>query len=279
MTDVIVGNLVESPSTTSLQPQQAEYVVGSAIIGYKSMLDASDVVITATSETTNFAAVNVATRLTYSGWRPSAGGTQYLTFTGSVGHKVNYLAVAGHNLFSKGATCDLEYFDGTNWISMLSGYAPVSDSPFMLIFTAKEALAYRIRVDVSGTAYPTIAAVLLGERLELQRGIYVGHRPAPFSREVSYLTETSEGGQFLGRAVLRRATTTDIAFRNITPTWSRAYLVPFIIAAETQPFAFMWNTDDRYKGEVIYGYVTNPVQLSNAHQSFMSCDLSIRGLA
>lgn len=280
-TEVISGNLVEVPASTPLQSYQAEYVVGSAVIGMNSMLDASDVAITASSETSGFEAVNVSSRLTYSGWRPSATGAQYLYFTGSTGHAADYLTIAGHNLFSKGATIDLAYSDdgGATYTSLLNGYVPTSDSPFMLLFTQQQRLLYRLTVNVSGTNYPTIAVVLLGARLALQRGIYVGHRPAPFSRAVNYLTEVSEGGQILGRAVLRRATTTDITLRNITPAWSRAYLAPFLILAETLPFSFMWNTDDRYKGEVIYGFMENQPQLVNEQKSFMACDLSMRGLA
>lgn len=280
MTDVIVYGPVEAPASAALTPGQKEYVDGRAIIGYRSILDEPDVGIVATSETSGFAAVNVKSRLTYSGWRPSGTGTQYLTATGSNGHAVDYLTIAGHNLASKAAVIDFEYFDGASWVSILDGYVPVSDAPIMLLFDQVEALAYRLRVDVNGTQYPTIAAILMGERLSLQRGIYVGHAPAPYSPDVDFLTEETEGGQIVGSSVMSAMFSTSVTLKRITPTWARAHLTPFLAVARKKiPFSFMWNTDDRYKGEVIYGTLQNRPSLSNEHQSFMACDLDIRGLA
>lgn len=280
MTDVIVSNHVQAPASLVTTPGQAAYVDGRAVIGYLSMLDAIDVAITATSETDGFSPENVKSRLTYGGWRPSAAGANYLTFTGDVGHKVNYLCIAGHNLASKGATIDLEAFDGSAWYSVLGSVALDDDAPAMFIFDDEERLAYRLLVNVSGVDFPTIAAVLLGERLDLQRGIYVGHAPAPYSPDVDFLTEESEGGQIIGSSVLSTQYETEIEFKNITPAWFRAYLAPFVrVAARKQPFCFMWNTDDKYKGEVIYGTASGRLSFKNQHQSFMQGSVGIRGLA
>lgn len=278
--NLIVSHLVEAPASLAPTPGQKEYVDGRAIIGYQSLLDSADIAIAATSAASGYPASAIKSRLTAGGWRPSANGAQYLTFTGSRGHKADYLVLAGHNLASKGAVIDLEYHDGTSWLSMLSGHAPVSDSPIMLLFTQREALAYRLRVDVAGVAYPTIATVLLGARLSLQRGIYVGHNPAPYSPDVDFVTEESEGGNIVGSTVLSTSFSTSVSLRRITPTWFRAYMAPFLLVARRKtPFAFMWNTDDRYKGEVIYGTLTNRPSFGNEHQSFMGGDLEIRGLA
>jgi hypothetical protein len=280
MNDVVVTSHVEAPAGATLLPHQKEYVAGRAVIGYDSILDESDVSITATSETDGFSPASVKSRLTFSGWRPSVAGANYLTFTGSRGHKVNYLCIAGHNLASKGVTGDLEAYDGSAWYSVLDGFVATSDAPLMLVFGDEERLAYRLKLNVVDVAYPTIAAVLLGERLDLQRGIYVGHAPAPYSPDVDFLTEESEGGQVIGSVALGTQYDTGVSLKHITPAWFRSHFAPFLTVARRKvPFCFMWNTDDRYKGEVIYGTLTNRPAFSNDHKSFMSGELGIRGLA
>ncbi len=274
-------NLFELGAAPAATPGQAEYVEGRAIIAYQSMLDAADVSIAASSAASGFAAVNVKSRLTYSGWKPSAGGAQTLTFTGTAGHTVDYLGIAGHNLFSQQATLDLQSSDdGVTWASLLGGgVAPVSDAPLLLIFTESAKNHFRLVVNVAGAAYPTLAVVMLGQRMPLQRGIYVGHRPAPLNRELTYHTNDSEGGQMIGRSVVRRANRTALSFSRLTPSWLRSTWMPFQRAAETLPFFFMWNTQPRYRGEVIYGQMMNQPEPVNSHQSFMSVELEIRGLA
>lgn len=281
MSEVITGNLVEGLAGTAALAHEKEYVVGSAIIAYQSILDDYDVTITASSEASGYAGVNVKSRLTHSGWKPSSSGTQYLTFAASTGKRVNYLAIAAHNLASKAAVIDLEYSDdgGSTWTSILETYAPASDAPLLLLFDAQERLHYRLAVTVSGADYPTLAVVMLGARLALQRGIYVGHAPAPFSRKARFNVDMSEGGHILGRSVVSRAHTASIPLRRITPAWYREYLDPFLESAEELPFFFLWNTDDRYKGEVIFGELTNEPEPVNEHKSFMGVDLAMRGLA
>ena len=280
MTDLITGNLVEAPATEGLQPKQKEYIEGRAVIGYHSILDDYDVTISASSEAAGFAAVNVKSRLTHSGWKPAASGAQYLNVTASAGKAVDYIGLAAHTLASKAAVIDLEYSDdGASWTSILGGYAPISDAPFLLLFAAQERLRYRLAVTPGGAELPTVGVVMLGARLALQRGIYVGHRPAPFNRKNRFNIDLSEGGQILGRAVVRQANETEVDLRRITPAWERAYLAPFLRAAEEQPFFFLWNTDDRYKGEVMFAELTNEPEPVNDHKSFMACSLSLRGLA
>lgn len=269
-------------TAATVAPGQRESVAGRALIAYRSILDSYDVSIAATSAAAGYAAVNVKSRLTHSGWRPSAGGAQSLTFMAAdLGKTVDYLGIAGHNLFSKGATIDLlASDDGVTYSSLLGGgYLPTSDAPFLLQVASSAKKYFRLTVNVAGVAYPTIAVVMLGEVLRLQRGIYVGHRPAPFSRDVAYNASESEGGQIIGRSVVRRMSETDITLKRITPTWFRDYLLPFQRAAEESPFFFLWNTGTRYSAEVIYGMLTNQPRPSNEHQSFMAVDYSIRGLA
>lgn len=259
-----------------------EAVEGRALIGYESILDSYDVTITPSTETTGYSGQNVKTRLTHAGWKPSATGAQSLTFTAAdLGKTVDYLGIAAHNLKSKAATIDLQYSDdGSSWTSLLSGgYAPTSDAPFMLTVASTSKRYFKLVVNVSGVDYPTIGVVMLGERLSLQRGIYVGHRPASFSRSVTYNTSESEGGQIIGRSVVRRLNETDVSLKRITPTWYRSHLADFEEAALESPFFFMWNTDDRYKGEVIFGVLAGDPRPVNEHQSFMAVDYTIRGLA
>jgi hypothetical protein len=276
--------LVLKPAPASLtNPHDKDYVVGQAAIGYRSFLDAYDVTIAASSETAGFAGVNVKSRLTHQGWKPSATGAQYLTFTAADnGQNVDYLGIAAHNLASKGASLDFQWSDdGTSWTTLLNnGHVPVSDAPFLLTFTSVAKRRFRLQVNVDGGNFPTIAVVMFGELLPLQRGIYVGHRPAPFSRDVVYNTSESEGGQIIGRSVVRRMNETEITLRRLRPAWLRANLVPFQRAAEEQPFFFVWKKDDAtYVREVIYGVLGNQPRPVNEHQSFMAVDYSIRGLA
>lgn len=283
MADVLVGNLVETPATIAPVFGQKDFVDGRAVIGYKSILDDYDVSIFASSEASGFDVENIVDRLTYNGWKPNAGGTQTVEIVCESGKPVDYLAVSAHNLNSKGVAIDLRYSDdnGATWISAINGgFVPVSDAPFMVLFTRQDRVRFQVVLSIPGSDLPTIGVIMLGPRLSLQRGIYVGHGPAPFSRRRRFLTEESDGGQIIGSVVMAKASETDIDIKKITPAWYREFMDPFVKrAVDQEPFFWLWNTDDRYKGEVIYGVLTGEPSPVNEHQSFMALALSVRGLA
>ncbi len=281
MTDLITGNLVEAPTSGAAQPGQLAFIDGRAIIAYESILDDGDVSLAATTEAAEFEVENLTDRLTYSAWQPSAGGTQYVTITAGSGKSVDYLGIAAHNLASKGATIDFEYSDdGVVWTSVLGGYVPITDAPLLLLFAQQQRQRFRLAVNVNGAALPTIGVLMLGERLSLQRGIFVGHRPAPFARKRRFLTEESDSGQIIGSVAIAKANETAAKISRITPSWYREFLDPFLErAVDREPFFFMWNTDDRYKGEVLYGVMTNEPEPVHDHQSFMEVTIEMRGLA
>jgi hypothetical protein len=278
LTGTHAHDLGASAATAAAQPGQREYVAGRAIFAYQSILDDRGVGITATSEADWFAAENVRSRLTSSAWKPADAGEQALIFeSDTLGKTIDYLGIAAHNLRSMGASIVLQSSDdGATWADIVS-HAPSTDAPFLLTFSEVSKLHFRLVVNVASGAFPAIGVVMLGQRLPLQRALYVGHRPAPFSRDIVYKTAESEGGNIIGRTIIRRFNETSIEIRRITPTWFRQQLLPFQRAAEVQPFFFLWRTD--YADEVIYGVIDNAPRPSNEHQSFMAVDYTMRGLA
>lgn len=130
----------------------------------------------------------------------------------------------------------------------------------------------------SGNDIPRCAVLYCGKLLVLQRRFYVGHVPINYGRKVNVISGQSESGQFLGRIVTGRATATSVALQNLTPTWVRQNLVPFLRAAEDQPFFFAWRPQT-YPREVGYAWLTNnPEPMNQRPNGMMSCTLQMSGI-
>ena len=81
---------------------------------------------------------------------------------------------------------------------------------------------------------------------------YSGYSPATLSSKDVFTPQTSDGGQFLGKQLVRKGFATEANFRHLDYSWYETNFQPFVIAAKTLPYFWAWNLLE-HTGEVGYG--------------------------
>jgi hypothetical protein len=198
-------------------------------------------------------------------WQPTAlPATWELVFQSA--QQVDYVGIAGHTLFSSGASVKVEYkFGAGAYTIFVADTAPADDTPLMFMQTAVS--ANRIRITVSGgTIMPKIAVVYVGVALAMMKMVSAGYRPISMARETVLNQSMSRGGQFLGQGFRRNGTMSTAPFRNLTADWVRASFNPFAKAARKYPYFFGWNPLS-YPQEV--GYVWTDKDIVPVYQGLM----------
>ena len=133
------------------------------------------------------------------------------------------------------------------------------------------------RLNVSGF-FPLIAVVYLGKSLAMQRKIYQGHTPLTLARETEFTNNASEGGQWLGRSIVRKGASASCAWAHLKADWYRANFDPFVKAARTAPFFVGWRPQ-QYPAELGFVWTDGDIQPNNSGpRDFMDVSMSFRGL-
>jgi len=242
------------------------------IIGYDNLVTITNVA--ATSEAVNYPATNLANPSTASFWRSAVTTTQYVTVNAT--GTADYVGLARHNLTA--ATVSVEAYDGSNWNEVFAEQVLGSNAPAMLRFTSTAASGFRLKIQ-NATVAPEIAILYVGELLELQRRIYVGHTPITYGRQTTVQSGRSESGNYLGRVILQERLSTSVQLENLTPNWYRETMEPFVIAAKSQPFFYSWRPTT-YPEEVGFCWLTNDaVPVNQRANGMMSIGLDMGGFA
>jgi len=213
-------------------------------------------------------------------WRGANTAQQYLTVTVGTDEFIDYLAVARHNFGSGAVVVSVEGMavDGGSWVELAGEMLPADDSPLLFRFVPQALFLIRLKLQ-PGTVVPSAAVLYVGKLLVLQRRIYVGHTPIPFGRESRVTTGVSESGNFLGRIVLGESLETSVDLQNMTPSWYRAEMDPFIVASKEAPFFFAWRPDS-YPRETGFAWMTNNPKPSNQRSNgMMQISLSMGGVS
>jgi hypothetical protein len=270
MSVIISPNLIIN---TSNNPSLPPFPLNHARIGIESILTNSNV--TASSESSGFPASALSNPLTYDQWRPSSVPASVSVDNGST-VDVDYIGIAAHNLSSVGAVIDVEYStDGVSWI-LLQELSPGDNGPIMLLFETITARYFRFTVEASDVFY--IGAVYIGQALVMQRSIYGGHAPITLSRSTEFSPNRSEGGQWLGRSIVRKGTETSYDWSNLTALWYRQHFDPFVKLARTRPFFIAWYPS-KFPQEVGFVWVNSDIKPQNMGvRDFMSVSMNVVGL-
>lgn len=244
-----------------------------ARIGYQTFVPDSTLV--ASTEATGFPASAVALSMTYEKWKPTALPAT-LDIDAGTGVTASYLGIAGHTLGSTSATFKLEYSTDDVSYTEVDTVSPSDDTAILLLFDEVQARYWRLTI--TGSTIPEIAVVYIGEVLEMQRMIYGGHSPGTLSRQTDIRPARSEGGQFLGRSILRQGMATSFQWENLKAQWYRDNFDPFVEAARTQPFFIAWRPED-FPLEVLYCWTNSDISPTNQGvRDFMSVGFSVQGL-
>lgn len=230
------------------------------VIGYRNLL--RDGVLTASSEAEDGHADNAITGTTYDYWTPTSLPAT-LEVELSSAQEADYAGIAAHSL--AGIIVQIQYHDGSDWVTVAESI-PADSRTFMLFW--EPALSNRWRVRLSGSGSPSIGVAHIGKALRLQRRIYVGHTPATMSEQTEIRPNRTEGGQWVGRSVVREGGSVDISLQNLTPRWVREYFEPFRQYAKTGAWFWAWRPGD-YPAEVAYCWTTDDIHPSNQRSNGM----------
>lgn len=255
------------------------------LVGYRNIVTVENIAADYEAEgypATNLANPSTAIKWVGAGWEDDSPPLteQYVTVTTGSLDPIDYLAVARHNFGSGGMAVSVEVDEGDSvgFVAVTDPLIPADDSPLLFRFEAGSYVAVRLKIE-AGSEAPEAAVVYVGLILALQRNIYVGHTPIPFGRSTRVTNGRSESGNFLGRIVTGEHRESGVAIQNITPSWYRAYMDPFIAAAQEVPFFFAWRPSD-YPLEVGYAWMTNEPRPTNARSNgMMAIDLQFSGVA
>jgi hypothetical protein len=209
---------------------------------------------TATATSDNAGSANLLTPSTYDKWRPTTNPSD-CTLTGS-SQSCDYVAIAAHNL--SGSTVVINVSDGGALTEVYNAVVP-SNLPLLVRFT--EATYDRVFIEITGTTTAEIAVVYLGKELAMMRPNYSGYSPATLSSKDVFTPQTSDGGQFLGKQLVRKGYNTQASFSHLTYDWYELYFQPFVLHAKKYPYFWAWNLSE-HPTEVVYGWTNQNIKPS-----------------
>ena len=253
------------------------------IIGYRNF--ASSVV--AESALESYPASNLLNPATdpTQRWRSDSSDDQTLEFAVDELSAVDYIGIARHNFGSGQIVVSVEIPDTENegeTIEIVPEFMPGDDAPILIRFPETYSGVFILRLQPQGDTKPWAAVVYVGKLLALERGFYVGHTPLPYARSVEVANGRTQRGDFLGQIVTSASLSTPINVQNLTPTFYRSEIEPFIAAVRSKagvaPFFFAWRPQ-KYPNEIGYAWLTDDPKPSNQRANgMMQVSINLEGL-
>lgn len=242
-----------------------------AVIFYDNVF--TEGTLTASSETADGAAENAVDGFTFDAWEPNQSGFATLQVQLGAAASCDYLAIHAHTLSSVGGTIELQGSNnGSSWVSVAGPFSPTTNGPVVWQFTSASYSYWRIVM----TATATLGVLQAGVATVLPFGKYVGERPPTLNRIVRKVSQVSEGGQFIGRSIIREGVEYTITQDYVTPEWVRSTWEPFIEHAERRPFFYAWRVDD-YPAEIAYLWSIGDPEVNVATVTYYSVSLPCAG--
>lgn len=225
-------------------------------ICYQSYLD--DATITSGAFVDGYPIENILTGQTFEVARSSVASNIVL-FDLGYAKAVDYFACVGKQL----NFVSLSYSDDGITYTTLETINDSSQKSKIILFEEVTARYWKAVVssNLSGVGFDIIN-MKLGKALAMYRPIYGGHSPINLNRVTVKTPNFSEGGEFLGRSVVRRGFSGSFDFQHLPASWYRTYFDPFVQYAETGTFYIAWRPAD-YPLEVSYGLSNDQISPSN----------------
>lgn len=237
-------------------------------IGWQSI--AYGLTPTASTSATGKPAIAATYPTTFEYWQPTALPATWAIDLGS-SKAVDYAGLVGD---FAGATIAIQSStDNSTWTTQLS--MTPTDRINIGLFAEVSARYWRLYITGS---LPGIAVVYIGKALAMQRKIYQGHSPLTLARDTELSNNVSDGGQYLGRSIIRQGASTSFGWQHLKADWYRANFDPFVQAARVAPFFIAWRPE-QYPSEMGFVWTSNDIKPANTGpRDFMGVDMTVRGL-
>jgi hypothetical protein len=246
------------------------------LIGYHNLVTVSN--ISSDEAASQQPVTQLANPSTYNPWAGQTTSQQAVTLSLNAAASVDYFGIARHNFGSAAISYTIQYSDDSAaWLNADAETVPDDDGVILHHFISASHQYWRLLME-AGTEPPSIAALYIGQILQLPRRIYVGHTPADYGRKLTLSTGRSESGQFLGRVVRKRVYKTSIDIQNLDPAWYRTNFEPFVEVAEENPFFWGWRPQD-YDEEAAFVWSTSDiVPVNQRSNGMMEVKFPVEGL-
>ncbi len=243
--------------------QSPTWVQGSSYLGYDNGYLRSDAVISASAADTGFPFTNAASWLiTGGGWRATVTPEVNLSLTLSAAQQFNSYAIHKHNLGTLGATVKLQYSsDGVVW-NDVAGSTKVLANDKTVFFIGDNNTATNWRINITNLPSPAqqaiIGQVFIGPALNLYNPPEPGFTPPELALNNDYISSRADGGDYLGRSLIRKGSKMQFSNSIVSRDWIRANWQDVMAAIEKTPFYYAWDSTN-YPAEVAYCYVERKI--------------------
>lgn len=255
-------------------------------IGYQNLISS----VSASSSAASFGTSALLNGFTYDFWRSADSFATLILDTGDT-NALDYVGIAKHNLAGREIIISSS-IDGTTY-TQREVVTLISNDAAMIIFNEIDARYIKLEISSQaesfiyadfigqeyylGADYVQISVLSAGKSLEMQRMIFGGHSPAKLGREAEIRPNTSEGGAWLGRSIIRQGAQCEYSYSNLEGNWYRAYFDPFAAHALTKPFFIAWRPFG-YANECQYAWTDKPIKPANiGTNNWLSVSFSVIG--
>lgn len=187
--------------------------------------------------------------LTYDAWKTNAVAPHWIRVQSVPAAAVDSMAIGSHTLM--GCTLTPQHSaDGAAWTNLVAPYVATSNRPLSWEFAQITPNYIRLLIENAGNQV-SIGVIGAGLKLMMTNGLPIGFKPPSLNEMVEHTNTISQGGQTLGRNVIRRGVEAVIDTQLATYLWARDSWATFIKAAEEYGFFMWWLTQGR--AEIVYG--------------------------
>lgn len=240
------------------------FAIGASHIAYDSFLLRDDATVTADSEDADQEIENGASWPTYGGgWQTSTIGDHTVTVGFPSTQTGQCYAVHKHNLHTLGMTVKMQNsVDDIVWLDVAgSAQTPGDNSTLFFVADASASTPFwRLLFTGHTTGILRIAQIFIGPCFQVWQPPAPGFTPPNIALNDDYITSRADGGDFLGRSLIRRGSKTGFSMSPVLDTFVRDVWLDFMLAAEEHPFYYSWNSQE-FPGEVAYCYVDRKIDI------------------
>ncbi len=252
-------------------------------LGVDSVFRRTGAAVTASNETTGFEKENAYLEgFTFDSWQPGIPGVQWLRASLPVAYAANYLGIASHNLHTQEASVKVQHSTdrGLTWSDSSTVHAPGDSTPILILFDDVYAMDFRLWI--SSLNPVSIGVVNIGKVLTLDAPVQAPWASPSLARMNRFITEVSENGAFLGRAVVANGAELELDIRGIGMPWARDQWEEAVRLMESFPFFFAARDIGAEGGvaerEVFYGWATEQPSSGYSTNVYGRLRLKARGI-
>ena len=225
--------------------QAADWQAGAAYIGHANVLEADGVTVTADRA----AAEDTPVRNIFDwGLGTYQSAVAHSTLSFMIGMPadapVNSVGVYGHNL-PAGSTIQVFHFDAELNVTevALTVNSPAQDGATFFVTFEAVTTSRNWQVKITHPSMQVqVTHLFVGAAVRLYSPPGMGWVPMAYARKNELINAVSDGGQFLGRSLIRKAMQTKFSMRPVPAEWVRDNWLPFQIHAEQKPFYYAWDS-------------------------------------